>query len=160
MAGTLANIVRQPLATLVFNSVDLGFTYSPFELSSESSYLTESNEQLMGYAFKQLMSRNYKWKTELHEGSLSNLCLGFGQPASAVSAGTLTLNDTEVAAASLVATGKAGTGPSNKVRTVTLPQAAPTGNTTIVISKNASARVPLEGDAISDGTKYGTVVDV
>jgi hypothetical protein len=159
--ATEVNVLRQPVATISFNSADLGWTKEPFELSVSSTYLMESNQQLMGSAFKKLLTRDVKGKTVLHEGTLANAALCMGQLSTSVSAATLSINNSEVAAASLVVVGAAGSGPSSTTRTFTFPKASPSGNFTMSVSKNASASLNFEFDALYDTStsKYGTIVD-
>lgn len=162
MAFEPNNLCYQPVATVTFNSVDTGATFDGVEVSWTSEYLREGNDQSYGFAFQKLISRSFSIKWNAHEAQLANLALAMGMPSSAVSGGTLSLNNNETAAASLVITGVAGTGPTNKVRTWTFTKAVPIGSGSVNIAKNSTARPPMEFMGLYDNStsKYGTCVDV
>ena len=162
MAFTLANVCYQPVASITHNSVDTGATYDGVDVSWNATYLRETNDQSPGDVINVLMTRNFEIKWNPHEAQQANLAMSMGLPASAVSGGTLNLTNAQAAAASLVITGVAGTGPSNKVRTWTFTQASPVGTGSIKVGKNGSARPSMTFVGLYDTStsKYGTVVDV
>lgn len=162
MAFTLANLCYQPVASVTFNSVDTGATFDGVKVAWSSEYISEGNDQSYGDAFQKLIKRGFEIEWMAHEAQLANLALSIGMPSSAVSAATLSLNNNETAAASLIITGVAGTGPTNKVRTWTFTQAVPMGSGDISIVRNGTARPPMKFKALFDNStsKYGTCVDV
>lgn len=162
MAFTLANLCYQPVASITHNSVDTGATFDGVTVSWSATYLRETNDQSPGNVINALITRDYEITWNAHEAQLANLAMSMGLPASAVSSGTLNLTNAQAAAASLVITGSAGTGPSNKVRTWTFTQASPDGTGSITVGKNGTARPTMKFIALYDTStsKFGTCVDV
>lgn len=162
MAFTATNLCYQPVASVTFNSVDTGATFDGVTVSWTSTYAKEFNDQTYGPVFKNLVQREFNVKWNAHEAHQANVSLSIGMATSALSGGTLSLNNTQIADASLVITGAAGTGPSSKVRTWTFTKASPTGTGSIQIVKNGTARPMMEFEGLYDTStsKFGTCVDV
>lgn len=162
MAFTHANLCYQPVASVTHNAVDTGAIFDGVTVSWNATYLRETNDNVPGPVINALMNREYEITWNAHEAQQTNLAMSMGLPASAVSGGTLNLTNAQAAAASLVITGVAGTGPSNKVRTWTFTQASPDGTGSITIGKNGTARPSMKFVGLYDNStsKYGTVVDV
>lgn len=164
MAGTIANVIRAAVDTLTIDSIDVGFTKEPYELSVETVTEDVYVEQFLTPIRTVFTQRNVTGTVSLAESTLANMALVFGMPASNISGSTLTLDNDERGEVTFVLVGKSGSAPdlgaTARKRTFSFPQTKVSGAVTYNVAKLVDTTMAVEftHGPDSNGTT-GTIVD-